>query len=188
MQFRPLGKTGIDISAIAFGAGPVSGLLVPSKDEGEFSEKRLATVRQAIESGFNWFDTAATYGQGESERGLGVTLAALGRPSHVHVATKVRLATDHINDIAGQVRESFHASLARLQLPRVTLLQLHNAITSRREEEPTSITPDDVLGKLKSSGDLKGVGLADVADPHAVHRPHRLDVELDRRVLGPWVR
>lgn len=177
MLYRTLGKTGMEVSALAFGAGPVSGLMVAGENAAELAAKRLATVRQAVESGINWFDTAATYGHGESERGLGAALAELGRPSQVQVATKVRLATDRLHDIAGQVHASFTSSLERLQLPRVTLLQLHNAITARREEEPTSITPDDVLGpggvlkafeRLREEGLIDFLGLTGTGQPAAM--------------------
>ena len=58
MQLRRLGKTGIDVSEIALGAGPVSELMVDVDHP-----QQLATVNQASEMGINWVDTAATYGQ-----------------------------------------------------------------------------------------------------------------------------
>jgi aryl-alcohol dehydrogenase-like predicted oxidoreductase len=93
------------------------------------------------------------------------------------VATKVRFDPERMNDVAGQVRDSFAGSLARLQLPRVTLLQLHNAVTARRGQEPTSITPDDVLGpggvleafeRLKGEGLVSPLGLTGTGHPAAM--------------------
>jgi aryl-alcohol dehydrogenase-like predicted oxidoreductase len=173
MLFRPLGKTGLEVSALAFGAGPVSGLMTA----GANAERQFETIKRAVEVGINWFDTAATYSGGESEKALGFALGRLGRPSHVHVATKVRFDLERMNDVAGQVRESFVGSLARLQLPRVTLLQLHNAVTARRGQEPTSITPDDVLGPggvleafelLKGEGLVSHLGLTGTGHPAAM--------------------
>ena len=63
MQLRQLGKTGIDISEIALGAGPVSELMV-----GLDHPQQLATVSQASEIGINWVDTAATYGNGHPKK------------------------------------------------------------------------------------------------------------------------
>lgn len=157
MQYRPLGNTGIRISAISFGAGPISTLMV-----GDPTDRQRAVVEAALARGVNWFDTAATYGAGQSERNLGRALAELGAAARVHVATKVRLSSDDLGDIRGAVRRSFEGSLERLKLPRVTLLQLHNSITARRGDEPTSITPHDVLGTggvAEALEELRGEGL-----------------------------
>ena len=81
MQLRQLGKTGIDISEIALGAGPVSELMV-----GLDHPQQLATVSQASEIGINWVDTAATYGNGASEKTLGRACSPIHHPQ-VHVAT-----------------------------------------------------------------------------------------------------
>jgi L-galactose dehydrogenase/L-glyceraldehyde 3-phosphate reductase len=141
MQLRPLGSTGQRVSALAFGAGPVPATMT-SDDPGA----QVAVVARAIERGINWFDTAAGYGQGKSESALGAALRHLGASDRVHIATKVRLAEDQRGDIPRAVRASLESSLSRLGVPRVTLLQLHNSITARRDDEPTSLTPADVLG------------------------------------------
>ena len=157
LRRRPFGGTGIEISAIAFGAGPVSALMV-----GDCRDRQRAVVQHAIDRGINWFDTAAGYGAGESERNLGRVLDELGAASQVHVASKVRLTADDLSDIRGAVRRSIEASLERLRLPQLTLLQLHNSITRERDDEPTSITPGDVLrdgGVLDALEELRSEGL-----------------------------
>ena len=139
MQLRQLGKTGIDISEIALGAGPVSELMV-----GLDHPQQLATVSQASEMGINWVDTAATYGNGASEKTLGRACSPIHHPQ-VHVATKIRLSADELDDPVRAIRSSLHDSLSRLNRTRVTLLQLHNSITCNRGDLPTSVTPNDVL-------------------------------------------
>lgn len=164
MQRRTLGNTGLSISPIAFGAGPISTLMV-----GDEGERQRAVVAHAIACGIDWFDTAATYGGGRSEESLGRALAELraagaAGAEQVRVATKVRLTSDDLADIRGAVRRSVEASLRRLQLPRVTLLQLHNSITRERGDEPTSLTPADVLGRggvAEAFEELRGEGLID---------------------------
>lgn len=167
MHYRPLGTTGISISAVSFGAGPVSSLLTGSE-----VDRQVATVRRAIESGINWFDTAPTYGEGRSEASLGMALAELGA-DEVHVATKVRLPEPVPRDIRGFVLQSFAASLARLRRRRVTLLQVHNSITPRPGDLPTSITVEDVLGagglaeafgELQRQGQVAHLGLTGLGD------------------------
>jgi len=172
MQYRNLGKTGIDISVLSFGAGPVSTLMV-----GDDRLRQRMVIERALEIGINWFDTAATYGEGQSERNLGQVLWQLDAAARVHVATKVRLIGNDLDDIRGSVRRSLAASLQRLQLERVTLLQLHNSITHRRGDEPTSITPEDVLGddgvaqafaELQAEGLVQHLGLTGIGQPAAL--------------------
>ncbi|MBX3412111.1 MAG: aldo/keto reductase [Pirellulales bacterium] len=140
LPLRPLGSTGLEVSAIAFGAGPVSGLMT-----GDDRARQRAVLRRALDAGINWIDTAATYGDGASETSVGSALGELGARNAVHVATKVRLDITRLDDLAHQVTESLEGSLRRLQLSRVTLLQLHNSITRARGDEPTSLSPHDVL-------------------------------------------
>ena len=159
MRYRPLGKTGLSVSELSFGAGPVSGLMT-----GDSFEDQQAVIARAIELGIDWFDTAAGYGAGRSEENLGLVLESLRPQPPIHVATKVRLLLNGETDLRPLVVSSVRESLRRLRLPRVTLLQVHNSITPRRGDEPTSITPDDVLGPhgmLAAMEDLRAEGLVD---------------------------
>jgi len=141
IPYRTLGRTGISVSALAFGCGPISELMT-----GEDRDRQRAVLRHTIERGINWIDTAATYGKGRSEQSLGEALRDLGAHGRVHLATKVRLMPEELADIPSAVRRSVEGSLQRLGVGRVTLLQLHNAITAERGQEATSVTPRDVLG------------------------------------------
>jgi aryl-alcohol dehydrogenase-like predicted oxidoreductase len=169
MQYRDLGRTGLRVSALAFGAGPISTLMV-----GDDGSRQEAVVAHAIEHGINWFDTAATYGAGRSEQSLGRALERLGAAAQVHVATKVRLEGDDVDNIRGAVRRSVEGSLRRLRLSRLTLLQLHNSVTPGRGDEPTSVTPDDVLRaggvadafeELRNEGLVSHLGLTGIGSP-----------------------
>ncbi|MBX3444472.1 MAG: aldo/keto reductase [Planctomyces sp.] len=172
MRRRPLGGTGLEVSEISFGAGPVSGLMT-----GDELDRQTDVVARAIALGINWFDTAAGYGAGRSESCLGAALAAVDPAGTAHVATKVRLDLARAESIPAQIRRSFAASLGRLRRPRVTLIQLHNSITARRNDEPTSVTPDDILGpggvlesfeELRSEGLVGHLGLTGIGDPESL--------------------
>lgn len=173
MQYRRLGNTGIDVSVVAFGAGPVPALMT-----GDSSlERRAATIERAIELGINWFDTAATYGEGRSESNLGEALHELDPANRIHVATKVRLPPGELHDIRGFVLRSCESSLNRLKLPSVTLLQLHNSIAQRRGDQPTSLASADVMGnggvldalrELKRGGHVRHLGLTGLGDPETL--------------------
>lgn len=141
MKYRLLGRTGLQVSAVSFGAGPVSGWATDSD-----STRQQDVVRRALEVGINWFDTAPTYSDGRSERALGQTLSELKPHHQVHLATKVRITDEAFLDLRGFIRKSVEQSLERLNRPQVTLLQLHNSVTAKRGDQPTSVNVEDVLG------------------------------------------
>lgn len=172
MKYRPLGSTGLQVSEISFGAGPVSALMT-----GSDQDRQRAVVARAVERGINWFDTAAGYGNGRSEASLGAALATLPLPQPIYVATKVRLQLDQETDLRPLVVASVRASLLRLRLPRITLVQIHNSITPRRGDEPTSLTLEDILGPqgvlaalqdLRAEGLVEHIGLTGIGDPQSL--------------------
>src|SRR5512147_2594153 len=122
MERRTLGKTGLKVSALGFGCGNVGGLMV----RGTPADQERAVAR-AVELGINYFDTAPLYGDGESERNLGRVLRTL-RPD-VIVGTKCRIQPAERGRVAAALTASLEASLQRLRLERVDLLQLHNPIS-----------------------------------------------------------
>jgi len=155
------GRTGLEISEIAFGAGVTGGILI---HEGEST--RWAALQRAVAGGINWVDTAPLYGEGTSEETIGRHLAVLSpRP---HVSTKVRLDRPDMGDIAGGIRRSLEQSLKRLQLDRVALLQLHNQIgTAVGDRPPLSVR--QVLGEVADTFDqLKDEGLIQASGVSAV--------------------
>ncbi|MEO2022617.1 MAG: aldo/keto reductase [Pirellulaceae bacterium] len=172
MEYRTLGQTGIEVSAIALGAGPVPDLMT-SRD----SQRQLETLRCALDAGVNWIDTAATYGGGWSETNLGQALRDLDGVDAVHLATKVRLAMQDEGTIEARVRQSVTGSLQRLSVDRLALLQLHNSITVCRGDEPTSVSVEDVLGpggvlevfeQLQHEGVVDHLGLTGIGQPEAL--------------------
>lgn len=139
MKYRKLGSTGLQVSEIVFGAGAVGGAVF----RGE-RHARLEAVRKALEHGINWIDTAASYGDGQSEENLGWILRQLG--ANPHISTKVSIGEAHLDDIPGEIERSMEASLRRLQRGSVDLIQLHTPVTSSRGQFRGSIALDDVLG------------------------------------------
>ncbi len=139
---RRLGRTGLQVSCLSFGAGPVSGLMT-----GDDHEAQAETLGTLFKRGINWLDTAAGYGNGLSEANIGRVLAEVPEEvrGQLHVATKVRIDFNMPHSVADQVRIGLEASLDRLRLPKVSLLQLHNAITVTRGEQPSSVSVRDVL-------------------------------------------
>ena len=121
MKYRRLGRTGIEISELVFGCGNVGGLLI----RGTPGNMKVA-VRQALDAGVNWFDTAAAYGNGVSEQSLGRILGDFDGTSYV--STKLRLDIERLDDAGGEIERLMAASLQRLGRQSVDLVQLHNPI------------------------------------------------------------
>ncbi len=193
MEYRTLGRTGIQVSAVAFGAGPVSGLMT-----GNDQAAQAAVVAAAIAAGVNWFDTAPGYGAGSSETNLGRTLSELELTEPIHIATKVRIPLDATQPISDIIRRSVEESLQRLRVSSVSLLQLHNGITSARGDEPASITPGEILSRggvadtfdrLRDEGTIRHSGLTGTGLPTAmkdVIRSGRFDtVQTPYNALNP---
>ena len=168
MEYRTLGRTGLKVSVLGFGCGNVGGLMV----RGAPADRERAVAR-ALELGINYFDTAPSYGNGLSEQHLGQVLKAL-RPD-VYVGTKVRLAAADMTDIGPAITRSLEASLGRLGLERVDLLQIHNALVPERRGDTLGVA--DVLEqavpaleKLRQQGKLRFFGITSTGDTGALHR------------------
>ena len=82
-QLRPLGRSGVSVTALGFGGGPLGNLRRPISDEAAAD-----TVAAAWEAGIRYFDVAPLYGHGRSETRLGRGLAEKPRAEFV-LSTKV---------------------------------------------------------------------------------------------------
>ncbi len=195
MQTTILGRTGLTVSRIAFGAGPVSGLMT-----GNDRALQLATLQRALDLGINWIDTAAGYGHGASETNLGEALQELAdaRTNPLHIATKVRIDIESSESIVSQVERGVAASLSRLKRERITLLQLHNGLTAQRGDEPASLCPADVcrpggvieaLTKLQQQGLTRCIGLTGTGEAAAMREVIRTKafdtIQLPYNMLNP---
>src|SRR5215472_6754390 len=118
MGYRTLGRTGLKVSALAFGCGDVGGLMV----RGAPADRERAVAR-ALELGINYLDTAPSYGSGQSERNLGVVLRSL-KPEAI-VGSRCRLTAADMSDVAGAITRSVETSLTVLLTPRLELFHVH---------------------------------------------------------------
>src|SRR5580765_4311175 len=168
MELRNLGKTGLRVSTLGFGCGNVGGLII----RGTPAERERAVAR-AMDLGVNYFDTAPSYGDGESERNLGQVLKALR--ARAQVGTKFRLDPPDLHDIPGAVARSLDASLQRLGMERVDLFQLHNRIEPARGRNALSL--GDVLSevvpavqKLRQQGKVGFCGITALGETRSLHQ------------------
>ena len=139
MPKRILGKTGVEVSTLVLGG--VSGMM--RKPTTEFNPSELANA--ALDLGITYFDTAASYGSGQSELNYGVVLAE--RRNEVFLATKTG---DRTYD--GAMRE-VEESLKRLKTDHLDLYQVHGV--SAEEDITLWDKPDGVMKALYKLRDEK---------------------------------
>ncbi len=153
MQYRTLGKTGLSVSEIGYGGGRVR----PAHDETEL----VNMLHYALERGFNYLDTAPTYGGGYSETVIGKAIA--GRREACIVATKTEAfdAAGIAADVAG--------SLQRLNTDYIDILQFHGGwfplvgAMSERDSPTEQILNGGGLEtylKLKEQGTVRFIGFS----------------------------
>ncbi len=153
MTYRTLGKTGFRISDIALGTWQVGGKW------GSTFDHALADriLREAIDSGINFIDTADVYGGGESERAVGRAVKASGE--RIYVATKCgRQLKPHTDEAytPAALRGFVEQSLKRMGLERLDLVQLHCPPT------PVYYRPEifETFDRLKDEGKILHLGVS----------------------------
>jgi aryl-alcohol dehydrogenase-like predicted oxidoreductase len=134
---RKLGRSGIEVSPMGFGCWAIGGPWQWMDGPGGWGEvdddESIRAIHAALDCGINFFDTAANYGTGHSERILGQALA--GRRQQAVIATKFGFVVDeagkkvtrveHDADVIHDARAACEASLRRLGTDYIDLFQLH---------------------------------------------------------------
>lgn len=159
---RPLGSTGLTVSAVCAGGGPLGSM------PGLFgydvaAEQAVETVLAVLDSEIRFLDTSNGYSDGESERRIGTALAAYrerhGRlPADVVVATKVDPRDGDYS--ADRVRRSVDESRERLGLDTLPLVHLHDPENFPFEEMSAPGGAVEALVALREAGDVGAIGLA----------------------------
>jgi aryl-alcohol dehydrogenase-like predicted oxidoreductase len=160
MRHRRLGRTGIEVSEIGYGAWGIGGAQWGGADD----EESIQALNRAIDLGLNFIDTALAYGRGRSERLVGQVVRR--RDETVHVATKVPPrngiwpAEDgaSLDDVfpPGYVRDCAEQSLRNLEVDAVDLLQLH----VWNDDWADSDELLDEVADLRSSGKIRFFGIS----------------------------
>ncbi len=157
---RPLGSTGLEVTGLCFGSGPLGDM------DGAFGdvpgeERSLATIRAMLESPIRFLDTAAGYGDGTSERRIGTALRETGRvPEDMVVATKVDPDAKTRDFSGDQVRRSVERSQRLLGMDHLPLVYLHDP---EYHDDVTLMKPGgavDTLVDLQRSGVIGVIGIA----------------------------
>jgi D-threo-aldose 1-dehydrogenase len=160
---RPLGSTGLMVSAVALGAAPLGAM--PEAFGCEVPEERAyATVRAVLQSPINFLDTSANYGEGRSESRIGKVLSELGgRPAGVVLATKAdRSERDEGPGefSAAQMTRSIEMSLRRLGIGTLQLAYLHDPEWATFDHVTQKGGALEALIRLKHEGVIDHLGVA----------------------------
>ncbi len=166
---RTLGRSGIEVSAVGMGCWAIGGpwtMMGAQAGWGVVDDvESTRAIHAALELGASFFDTAANYGAGHSERVLGAALK--GRRDRAVIATKFGYeldeaartvnpydSTEEASDVAGHVRENLEGSLRRLDTDHVDVYLLH----VWGLELPRALAVRDVLEQLVAEGKVRTYG------------------------------
>ncbi|MBL8379964.1 MAG: aldo/keto reductase [Burkholderiales bacterium] len=178
IEKRKLGKNGLSVGRLGYGAMVLEGYYGASDDE-----QAVGTIRRALDVGMNMIDTADAYGSGHNETLVGRAIA--GRRQQAFVATKFGIIFDQsetgtdlptgwgfslkINGKAPYVRKALSASLKRLGVDVIDLWYAHYADPATPIEETVEAMAEGVTaGKVRYLG-LSNVSAEQVRRAHKVH-------------------
>lgn len=158
METRQLGNSDMSITRIGLGTWAIGG---PGYAYGwgpQDDRDSIRTIEEAVGEGVNWIDTAPIYGLGHSERIVGQAVA--GMPSKPYVFTKLGIQWDEKRQvrqelIPSQVEQEIDASLERLGLDTVDLVQIHWPIPDDRIEDAW-----EQMVRVRDKGKVRWIGVS----------------------------
>jgi aryl-alcohol dehydrogenase-like predicted oxidoreductase len=161
---RPLGKSGLDITTVGFGAWATGGGGWAFGWGPQDDAASLAAIQHAVRLGINWIDTAAVYGLGHSEEVVGRAVRALPAAERPFVFTKCGLQWDEKNPMVQAkrslrpdlIQKECEASLRRLGLESIDLYQFH-------WPDESGVAVEDswaAMAKLVEQGKVRAAGVS----------------------------
>ncbi|MBP1639341.1 MAG: L-galactose dehydrogenase [Bacteroidetes bacterium] len=162
MEYREIGKTGMKVSNISFGASSLGGVFHSLKEE-----SGIAAVHTAVDNGINFIDVSPYYGHLKAEQVLGKALKEIDR-SKYYLSTKVgRYGKDGVNywDYSAQrATESVYESMERLNVDYIDLINVHDIEFSDLDQVVNETLP--ALVELRNKGIVKHVGITNLTLRH----------------------
>src|SRR2546423_5351037 len=158
MNTRQLGTSNLHITSIGFGAWAIGGSGWEFAWGAQDDRDSIAAIREALDAGINWIDTAAVYGLGHSEEV--VARALEGVRDRPYVFTKCSMVWDEHRGIghslkADSLRRECEASLRRLRVDALDLYQIHWPNPDEDVEEGWA-----TLAALKKEGKVRHIGVS----------------------------
>jgi aryl-alcohol dehydrogenase-like predicted oxidoreductase len=158
METRVLGNSNLQITRIGVGAWAMGGGGWTWSWGPQDDEESIAAIKQALDLGINWIDTAAVYGLGHSEEV--VARALKGRSNRPYICTKCERVWDERGKIGGSlkaesIRRECEASLRRLQIDVIDLYQIHWPEPDADIEEGWT-----EMARLREEGKVRFIGVS----------------------------
>ncbi len=149
---RPLGKTGIEVSALSLGTAGLGGIYGDTDDA-----TSVTLVLRAFELGITTFDSSPYYGRTRSETVLGRALAQLPRDEVVVMTKCGRYGPDEFDFSPARIESSCDESLRRLQIEQLDVLFLHDVEFGDLDR----VLDEGVatLHRMKQKGKARAVGI-----------------------------
>jgi aryl-alcohol dehydrogenase-like predicted oxidoreductase len=153
MQFRPLGRTGLRLPWLSFGASSLGQEFRPVD-----LNEAVRSVRVALDLGMNFIDTSPFYGRGMSECLLGVALRGVPRDSYL-LGTKLgRYDVSHFDFAARRVVESIDVSLHRMGVEYLDIILCHDIEFVDMQQIVDETLP--ALRKIQQQGKVRFLGIS----------------------------
>ena len=153
MKTRPLGKTGIDLPILSFGASSLG-----QEFRSVALDDALKSVQVALDCGINFIDTSPFYGRGISEVLLGVALRGVPRDSYKLCSKLGRYDLTHFDFSAKRVAESIDVSLHRLGTDHLDVILCHDIEFVPMQQIVDETIP--ALRQAKQAGKVKAIGFS----------------------------
>lgn len=158
MESRELGKTGLSVSALSFGASSLGGVFHTIKES-----EAVEAVHAAIDGGVNFIDVSPYYGHYKAETVLGKALKDIPRDRY-YLSTKVgRYGKDGVNTwdySAKRAVESVYESIERLGIEHIDLINVHDIEFADLNQVAAETLP--ALVELREKGVVGHVGITDL--------------------------
>jgi len=158
MEYREIGKTGMKVSNLSFGASSLGGVFHSLKEE-----DGIAAVYTAVDNGINFIDVSPYYGHYKAEMVLGKALKNIER-NRYYLSTKVgRYGKDGVNTwdySPSRAVESVYESMERLNIDYIDLINIHDIEFADLEQVCNETLP--ALTELKTGGIVKHVGITNL--------------------------
>jgi D-threo-aldose 1-dehydrogenase len=160
LPLRTFGKTPLRVTPLAIGCAPLGNM--PETFAYDVAEEQaLATLRAFFQAPINFLDTAASYGDGESERRIGLALHEFGgMPPGYVLATKADRDAKTGDFSGDQIKRSVERSLKLLSMEKLPIVYLHDPEHAKFEDIMAPGGATDVLLKFKEQGVIEHVGVA----------------------------
>ena len=158
MQYRRIGKTAMEVSALSFGASSLGGVFHSIKEQ-----EAIEAVFTAIDCGMNFIDVSPYYGHYKAETVVGKALKQIPRDKY-YLSTKVgRYGKDGVNTwdySAKRAVESVYESMERLNVEHIDLINVHDIEFANLEQVAKETVP--ALVELREKGLVSYVGITDL--------------------------